>query len=203
MIWKAIQSLIAAGAQEGDELIVVGDGPQLKVREGLRRVQSCLSLRYAETRPTHVWGHHQRNVGMGLARGSHLIFRDDDDETPPDGLTLIRSVAAQNPGKLLMFRLTYVDEKGAKVLGPWYEKKIQAATGNGGGSNIVVPNVPEQFGAWFPGRGGDARFIQQTVDRWPGGAEAVAWREESVIDYHKVYANKKRYYPPPVRRRRS
>src|ERR671936_1149553 len=49
-----------------------------------------------------------RNDPMPRARGTHLLFMDDDDVYVPGALARIRRFADENPGRIGIFKLEYV-----------------------------------------------------------------------------------------------
>jgi glycosyltransferase involved in cell wall biosynthesis len=127
----ALQS-VAAQLEPGDELIVVAndDGDQ---------------------------GDAARNGAMARALGSHLLFLDDDDAYVPGALATIRRFAAENPGRIGIFRMELWN--GSLV---WTEPVLRY--GNVGGPMFVVPNVPGKLGRWYqPNRANDWSFIEETV----------------------------------------
>lgn len=82
-----------------------------------------------------------RNDLMARARGTHLLFLDDDDEYVPGALATMRHWAAEHPGRIGIFRERLVD-------GSLHWKTPELRIGNVGTVLFVVPNVPEQLGVW-------------------------------------------------------
>lgn len=102
-----------------------------------------------------------RNDMIARARGTHLIFLDDDDELRPNALATARAFASENPGRIGIFRMSY----GPRGL-VWQREGDLWHTA---GSMYVVPNVPGKLGRWAPPdwsdirRCGDWTFISETV----------------------------------------
>lgn len=174
---RTLESILANGYAPGDEVIVVGDGPQPGVPGILEGLDERLAVTYVESPPDHFWGHPQRNVAMRLATGTHLVSIDDDDEYVADGLSAMRSAASENPGKILIFRMDGPRFQGAPPI--WVDKEIRLA--NVGTPAFVVPNIPGQLGEWGRRYAGDFDFITSTVEKWPGGKDAVVWVDKIVL----------------------
>jgi hypothetical protein len=82
-----------------------------------------------------------RNDLMARAKGSHLLFLDDDDEYLPGALARMRHWAAEHPRRIGIFRERLVD-------GSLHWKTPDFRIGNVGTVLFVVPNIPEQVGVW-------------------------------------------------------
>jgi glycosyltransferase involved in cell wall biosynthesis len=143
--------------QRGDEVIVVGDGPQ-PLSE---KAANYLGLKYLETEPTREWGHAQRNFGMTAAKGDYLAFIDDDDYYLPHALEFMRTAILEDPGKVFLFKI----EDGVRAI--WEDERVRFS--NVSTQMFVVPNNPNKLGKWQKnvydqhGKGGDYRFICDTV----------------------------------------
>jgi glycosyltransferase involved in cell wall biosynthesis len=98
-----------------------------------------------------------RNSAMARARGSHLIFLDDDDVYTRGALKAMRDFARENPGRIGIFRL--VNNDGSLL---WATPELRE--GNMGSPILVVPNIPEKLGEWRQtDHGNDWNFIEATV----------------------------------------
>lgn len=86
------------------------------------------------------FGNAARNSGIDRARGSHLVFLDDDDEWLPDALTRMRRFADENPGRVGIFR--FRTEFGELPVTP----DLRTA----GSPTYVVPNTPGKVGRFGP-----------------------------------------------------
>jgi glycosyltransferase involved in cell wall biosynthesis len=81
----ALTSLLEAGLEEGDEVILVGDGHKPVVPETLQ----SLPLRIADLE-SGSGANAARNQGVRMAVNDYLCFLDDDDAYLPDALSLLR-----------------------------------------------------------------------------------------------------------------
>ncbi len=63
--------------QDGDEVLVVGDGPQANAKKIVDEFKHAL-VRYWESEPIHNYGNPQRNTAVEEAKGDYLLFVDDD-----------------------------------------------------------------------------------------------------------------------------
>src|SRR5712691_1809101 len=99
-----------------------------------------------------------RNDAMPRARGTHLLFMDDDDVYVPNALATIRRFADENPGRIGIFKLEYAAGNRRWVDPVFRYKNVSTQT-------FLVPNVPGKLGRWQrQGRvEGDWRFIEATA----------------------------------------
>lgn len=161
---------LAPQTADGDEILVVGDGRQPEAQEMASRHGG--RVKYMEHGPDHCWGHPQRNWAMPLARGSHLMSMDDDDESLPGALSAVRAAVAAAPDSVHAFRIHH---KGGLI---WAERAVYM--GNLSTQNFVVPNVPARLGRWGRRYEGDFDFIRSTLDLHPDGDATVVWHEDIV-----------------------
>lgn len=156
----------------GDEIILVGDGPQPIAREFASQFK--LPLKYIETvKPLKFWGHGIRNWinENKIAKGRYLAALDDDDIWCPNTLVEIRKAINETPGYPLIFKMDWT-AIGGKYL--WTDKEIRR--GNVGTPMLVCPNN-DKLGRWGMGPySGDFDFIYQTCSMY----SKVIWREEIV-----------------------
>jgi glycosyltransferase involved in cell wall biosynthesis len=124
---------IVAQLEPGDEVIVLRDG-------------------------AGDWGHSARNSAMPRAKGTHLLFQDDDDQYAIGALAKIRAFAREHPDRIGIFRMRYPD---GKVL--WADPELRYK--NVSTQTFLVPNVPGKLGHWENDglRDGDFVFIEATV----------------------------------------
>lgn len=171
---RTLASIRAQQRVEGDEVLVVQDGP---ASESTRRIVAEAGVgRYIATGvEARDFGSTPRNRGMDEARGDLLLFMDDDDVYRPGAFEAIRSAAARHPGRPMMFR------NWVKVLGRtrWADKTVRPV--NVGTPMFVVPNVPARLGRWPGYRGEDFAFIHATLRKWPVGA--LVWEPFIIADY--------------------
>ena len=143
-----------------DELLIVGS------TETERRVQ-C-NMRFITSPMGNDWGHTERNIGMGLATGTHLVFIDDDDTMTVGSITVIRNAVARSPDNPIMFRM--VDPNGLVI---WQNKQVRM--GNHGTPQFVVPNKPNRLGTWGHRYEGDFDFVKSTLALYPNGEGDLVW----------------------------
>lgn len=181
---RAIDSLIVQ-VNDGDEIIVVGDGPQPKAKAICAEYQKHVA--YFEHGPTFQFGHAQRNFGTTMAKGAYLAFLDDDDFYVPNALYIMRTEIDRFPDKILIFRCNCY----GKIL--WRSQEIKA--GNVGTSMVVIPNIKERLGVWqlnptgIMKRGGDSIFVKETVSKWPEGS--VVWLKDVLVQAPKAGLGKR------------
>lgn len=106
------------------------------------------------------FGHSARQSMMERAKGTHLLFMDDDDQFARGAIATMRAFARENPGRIGIFRMRYLD---GRVL--WAEPVLRMR--NLGTPTFCVPNVPGKLGRWespaYP-RVADWEFICATVE---------------------------------------
>src|SRR5258708_4543515 len=83
------------------------------------------------------FGNAARNDFIARARGSHLVFLDDDDEWVPTALDKMRRFANAYPDKVGIFRLRHEFHRDV-----WQRREL----GEFGTPMAVVPNVPSKIG---------------------------------------------------------
>lgn len=156
---------------DGDEALVIGDGPQPKARnivEAFRNDQ----IRYWESEPLFNWGNPQRNSAIDQARGEWLVFIDDDDVPLPECAARVRRGAQDHGKRPLMFKMTHL---GGLL---WRSRNIEL--GNVSGQMFVVPNVKGRVGRWSAQYAADFDFIRSTLALYPEGESIVAWMEDQI-----------------------
>jgi glycosyltransferase involved in cell wall biosynthesis len=172
---RCLLSLRGQDWQPGDEILLVGDGPQ----EAAAAFWNQLDLpgRYIET-PTKLghWGHGIRNWvnEQRLARGSHLLNLDDDDAYTPGAIAAIRAKVRQEPDAPHIFRMRDTTDGMLR----W--KVREAVHGNVGTPMIVVPNDRAKLGTWASRYGGDGDSIREALEHYKSGP--VFWHEEVICD---------------------
>lgn len=150
---------------QGDEVLIIGDGPQPNAQKIVDDLASPFTD-YWETPPIRNYGNPQRNEAIAKAKGSYIMFVDDDDEVKPDAVANIKKYAARHPGVPLMFKMLY---GGRQVL--WDVRKVEV--GRVSGQMFVTPNVKGKVGAWSGKYTADFDFMMSTLAHYPKGAATV------------------------------
>lgn len=162
---------------EGDEVLVIGDGrvptPDQLVLPAPRDVW------FLATPATRCWGNAQRDKGMEIATGTHLLFIDDDDAYEPDALANVRRALEANADVAHIFRIRFGPGHPAGPLGAdhppiWIDQSLRSS--NIATPMVVLPNRPD-LPRWADGDDADQLsdfvFIRRAVSR-VGGA---VWHE--------------------------
>jgi len=106
------------------------------------------------------FGNAARQSMVERAKGTHLIFMDDDDQFAEGALTTMRRFAREHPGRIGIFRMRYLD---GSVL--WSEPVLRLR--NVSSQMLCVPNVPGKLGRWespeYP-RVADYEFVKATAE---------------------------------------
>jgi Glycosyl transferase family 2 len=106
------------------------------------------------------FGNAARQSMIGRAKGTHLLFMDDDDQFARDALPTMRSFAHENPGRIGIFRMRFLD---GRVL--WSDPELRLR--NVSSQMFCVPNVPDKLGGWESPdyeRIADYEFIRKTAE---------------------------------------
>ena len=106
------------------------------------------------------FGNRARQSMIERAKGTHLVFMDDDDQFATGALATMRRFAAENPGRIGIFRMRYLD---GRVL--WSEPVLRLR--NVSSQMLCVPNVPGKLGRWESPeyeRIADYEFVRQTAE---------------------------------------
>lgn len=96
-----------------------------------------------------------RNSAMKRAAGTHLLFMDDDDVYTENALYTIRKAVAQQPTRIHIFKMQYMD--GHTL---WAHPEVEYA--NIGTPMLCIPN-DERKGSWSEAYGSDYDFLQTTL----------------------------------------
>ena len=94
------------------------------------------------------------------AKGTHLLFMDDDDQFAIGALATMRRFASQNPGRIGIFRMRFLD---GRVL--WADPVLRLR--NVSSQMLCIPNVPGKLGRWESPeyeRIADYEFVRVTVE---------------------------------------
>jgi glycosyltransferase involved in cell wall biosynthesis len=93
------------------------------------------------------------------AKGTHLLFIDDDDQYARGAFGKIRAFAREHPGRIGVFRMRY--DNGLVI---WTEPVVRLA--NVSTQMLCVPNLPGKLGEWeddVPYHG-DFAFLRSTAE---------------------------------------
>lgn len=174
---RTLESLKGAGIRPTDEIFVIADGTHPEARATCEDFEGFLNIKYLETRKTGCFGSHQRNVGMGLARGTHLLFMDDDDRYKPGALDIVRKAVAEAPNVPHFFKAeNMTDRRQWKII--WKEKKV--SLGNLSSQMFVFPIIDGLLGNWPIGHCCDFGFVRDTMPRF--GEDRIVWHEEVIAE---------------------
>jgi glycosyltransferase involved in cell wall biosynthesis len=156
--------------EEQDEVIVVSDGPLVPMRRAAWPVDP--RIKYVEGEKTCRWGNAQRNAGIQAAKGTHLLFLDDDDEVLPEYLKTGRSAALESPDRIILFKTRH---HGGTI---WKLPEVREA--NVSTQMFLIPNVPGRLGLWSDRYEGDLDFLKSTIALYPKPQDEVIWRQETL-----------------------
>lgn len=172
---RSLNSLVGQDWREGDEVLVIGDGPQPVAKELCGLFAKSVPIRYLENPgQTGMWGHHPRNwvLDKGLCRGDYLMALDDDDEYTEDAIRVARQAFAECPRpRPHVFRMS-----GHPAVGTVWKEPVMRA-GNLGTPCLALPNDPTKLGRYGLRYAGDFDFAESTCAHY---SEGPVWREEVV-----------------------
>lgn len=175
---RVLESCVSQ-CEVGDQVVVVGDGIQPNAETICR--DFGLTVLYADGIETHCYGNRQRQAGIAMATGEYLLFIDDDDVYTPGALQVVREAIVKWSDRPMLFR--FIDKNGAVL---WRDPVVREA--NVSTQQIVLPNRFSRFGVWGDRREGDYDFIRSTLNKWPGGDQAVVWRPNILADCRQLVA---------------
>jgi spore maturation protein CgeB len=159
---RTLQSIAAQPLAPQDEVLVVGNG------DWIREQADSFGYRYVEDGPFGCWGQRERQAAMFKARGTHLLFMDDDDYYLEGAIPAIRSLLEQDPTRPIMCRALH--PRGLGTL--W--RSMELRCGNVSGTQFIVPN-DDRLGIWGLRREGDFDFIQSTLRNYP--LDSLVWSD--------------------------
>jgi glycosyltransferase involved in cell wall biosynthesis len=106
------------------------------------------------------FGNSARQSMIERAKGTHLLFMDDDDQFARGALETMRAFAREHPRRIGIFRMRYLD---GRVL--WTEPVLRLR--NVSSQMLCVPNIPGKLGRWenpdYP-RVADYEFVRGTAE---------------------------------------
>lgn len=154
-----LASIAAGGVGQGDEVLVVPDGPtsaRASVDQAIEAsglIGQCgVKLIYPSTHLGH-WGHGARNMAMMEAAGTHVVSIDDDDVYEPAAIEDIRAMIQGAPSRVHIWRMAH----RSGVL--WIDEALRQG-------NVGTPmfGVPRAFaGQWGSRYEGDYDYIHESL----------------------------------------
>jgi glycosyltransferase involved in cell wall biosynthesis len=110
------------------------------------------------------FGNAARQSLLERARGSHVVFMDDDDQYARGAFDAMRRFAREHPGRVGIFRMRFLDGRHL-----WREPVLRRT--NVSTQMFCVPNLPGKLGSWTAAAAegasrpyvADFEFISQTV----------------------------------------
>lgn len=166
--------------EDGDELLVVGDGKQPAAAEVVEEFQPAQLLYVECSRPGSVFGNAQRDFGMQLAysRSSHLMFLDDDDVYTAGALDLVRwEISQHSPAAAHVFKAAWGPGHHAHGVTLWREPVVREQ--NIATPMVVLPNRYYDCSWWqFNARGvvSDFGFLEAAL----GQCGTVVWHDAAI-----------------------
>lgn len=162
---RTLDSIAAQPLAPQDEVLVVGRG------DAIRMAAERRGYRYVEDGPFGCWGQRERQAAMALARGTHLLFIDDDDVYTAGAFAAVRRAITAHPDRPILAKM--IAPEGHTI---WMTPAV--VCGQVSGTQFIVPNDPARLGTWGLRREGDYDFIVSTLALYP--PDAVVW-DSSVI----------------------
>lgn len=176
---RALASIRAQRLQPGDEILLAADG-----EAAARAAQSAWDGAGLPGRivtvpggPHGDWGHTPFNHVMPLARGSHLLFFDDDDVYLAGAWLAVRHALAEAADRPHLFRLIHPHHGIIPA-----EPVLRLA--NLSTQCLCVPNDRARLGRWGRRYEGDYDFAVSTAALYPSRAWVFSprviaqWRHE-------------------------
>jgi glycosyltransferase involved in cell wall biosynthesis len=165
---RSLMSCLRQTWNPGDEIILIGDGPNPQARELWDQFHGRgLPGRYIEvprTPGSGDWGHTPRNLVMGRAMCSYLMALDDDDILTANAVSTVRAAIRNHPGRPLIFRMDW------RAFGGTYKWEVpELIEGNVGTPMFVTPNDSSKIGRYSSRYGGDFDFIRDTCAFYADG----------------------------------
>lgn len=160
--------------ERGDEVIVVGDGEQPRARDIAADMGAGDGTWwYDETPRSGCYGNAQRDWGIEVAMGTHLLFMDDDDEYLPGALDVVRAATAEAPDAAHVFRMRFGPGHPVwHARGPDYTLWVEPAVRpqNVGTPMVALPCRPGRLPRWSEGDGAgvysDFAFLRRALARF-------------------------------------
>jgi glycosyltransferase involved in cell wall biosynthesis len=106
------------------------------------------------------FGNAARQSMIERAKGTHLLFMDDDDQFATGALATMRRFASENPGRIGIFRMRFLN--GSLL---WTDPVLRLR--NVSSQILCIPNVPGKLGRWESPeyeRVADYEFVRATAE---------------------------------------
>lgn len=142
---------VAGQLEPVDELLVIADtaGDVDRAQGAALAVTSRGQVLFAQCREDgSQFGNAQRDVGMEVASGTHLLFVDDDDVYLPGALDQVRVALELNSNSAHIFRARWGPGHHAHGTELWHTQSVRA--GNIATPMVVLPNRPYRR-SWLDG----------------------------------------------------
>lgn len=178
-LYATLHSVWMHGIAMADEVLVVADGLQPEAKRVVEAFHDRLPTRYEETDPTGCVGAEQRNHGMAIATGTHLMFMDDDDVFVNGAISKGRNAAFYNPDRPVIFRMKSL-AKRHPFDNLWQGQILNI--GNVSTQMFLIPNVKEKLGRWPSQAASDYEFIRSTVDKYPNKDRDIVWVNDIIAE---------------------
>lgn len=158
-----LQTISQQALIPGDEILVVGDGPQKEVEAQVEAIGE--PFRYVEGEHTNDWGHTQINQGLQLAKADWVMYTDDDDGFLPRAIEVVRNRLTQNSSSPHLFRFYTNDHH--LVWRKDDDGNISEVLI--GGHNLVAPRSVGYMGvgSWTSRYRGDFDWVRGVLDAYP------------------------------------
>lgn len=178
---RTLRSIIDAGLDPADEVVVMGDGPQKEAVDIVNFYRQFFPIVYGETPNLGHVGHPIRNHVMDMAKGTHFLTIDDDDEYTAGALARMRATIGLNPGRVHIFKMRGAAPRHCYGY-CWRSKDV--VCGNVGTPMIVAPNVKERLGRWGERYIGDFDFYTSTIEKQEGKLDSVVWVDDVIANIY-------------------
>lgn len=163
---RTLRSIQSQGLAPQDEVLVVGNSTFIEEQA------VAFGCRYIKDGPFGEWGQRERQAAMAHARGTHLLFMDDDDYYLAGAFDAIRAAIVAHPDVPIMFKMF-----GLRGFRLWIDPVVEV--GNVSGTQFVVPNIAEKLGSWGLSHEGDFDFIESTLAHYP--EHALIWDATLIV----------------------
>lgn len=185
---------VASQFTRADEILVVSDGPQPKVKQVVDAFALLgVNIKYIEGPETGFWGYAQRELGLKLATKDYIIYLNDDDRYFPGAIRRMREEIKRAPGDL--FCCLMYDSKNNWVYGTQHRIEQDYI----GDVMLIMPNDKTKLGWYTPGRIEDLLFVKNILTHFPKG---LHWIDVPLYNWN-AYSDRDRGPHPSIREDRT